>query len=45
VEKKGRRRRCYYTLTREGQKTLVRQLEAWKAFSAMVNELIGVGHA
>ena len=43
VEKKGQRRRCYYTLTKEGQKVLVRQRQEWKAFAAMVNEVIGVG--
>ena len=45
VEKKGQRRRCYYTLTPVGRKVLVVQLREWRAFSAMVNELIGEGHA
>ncbi len=45
VEKKGQRRRCYYALTVAGRKVLVVQRREWKAFSAMVNELIGVGHA
>ena len=45
VEKKGERRRCYYTLTAKGTKVLVRQRQEWVAFSGMVNELIGVSHA
>jgi PadR family transcriptional regulator PadR len=45
VEKKGERRRCYYTLTRKGQEVLARQRREWRAFSAMVNQVIGVSHA
>jgi DNA-binding PadR family transcriptional regulator len=45
VEKEGRRRRCYYTLTPEGAEVLARQRQEWGAFSAMVNQLIGVNHA
>ncbi len=45
VEKKGERRRCYYTLSAKGRKALARQRQEWKAFSAMVNQLIGVSHA
>lgn len=45
VEKKGERRRCYYTLTRKGQEVLAHQRQEWKAFSAMVNQVIGVSHA
>lgn len=45
VEKKGERRRCYYTLTRKGQEVLARQRQEWKAFSGMVNQVIGVSHA
>ena len=40
VEKKGQRRRCFYTLTPEGRKVLKRQSLEWRAFSAMVNEVI-----
>ena len=45
VEKKGERRRCYYTLTPKGHEVLARQRQEWKAFSAMVNQVIGVSHA
>jgi DNA-binding PadR family transcriptional regulator len=45
VEKKGERRRCYYTLTRKGREVLARQRKDWKAFSAMVNLVIGASHA
>jgi DNA-binding PadR family transcriptional regulator len=45
VEKKGERRRCHYTLTSKGRKVLTRQRQEWRAFSAMVNQVIGLGHA
>jgi PadR family transcriptional regulator PadR len=45
VEKKGERRRCYYTLTGKGREVEAQQRKEWKAFSAMVNEVIGVSHA
>ncbi len=45
VEKKGERRRCYYTLTPKGREMLTRQRQEWKAFSTMVNQVIGVSHA
>ena len=45
VEKKGQRRRCYYTLTESGQEVLAAQRKEWKAFTAMVNKLIRVGPA
>lgn len=45
VEKKGQRRRCYYSLTSEGQRVLVRQRHEWVSFSAVVNQVVGVGHA
>ena len=41
VEKKGERRRCYYTLTSSGATELASQRTEWKAFSAMVNRVIG----
>ena len=41
VEKKGERRRCYYTLTPPGATELARQRLEWEAFSAVVNEIIG----
>jgi PadR family transcriptional regulator PadR len=40
VEKKGERRRCYYTLTPAGKTELAAQRNAWEAFSAMVNRII-----
>lgn len=45
VEKEGQRRRCYYTLTTEGQGALNQQRRQWAAFTAVVNEVIGVSHA
>jgi transcriptional regulator len=45
VEKKGQRRRCFYTLTSQGRKVLARQRKEWMAFSAMVNHVIGLSHA
>ena len=45
VEKKGERRRCYYRLTPSGRQVLTAQRREWEAFSAMVNEVIGVSHA
>jgi DNA-binding PadR family transcriptional regulator len=40
VEKKGTRRRCYYTLTAAGEATLEAQRQEWRAFAAVVNEVI-----
>lgn len=45
VERAGERRRCYYSLTAKGHEVLERQRQEWKAFSAMVNRVIGVSHA
>ena len=42
VEKEGERRRCYYTLTPEGQAALEAQRKEWRAFSAMVNQVLGL---
>ena len=42
VEKKGERRRCYYTLTSAGASELASQRVEWKAFAAMVNRVIGL---
>jgi transcriptional regulator len=41
VEKKGERRRCYYTLTSNGTTELARQRVEWERFTAMVKEVIG----
>ena len=40
VEKKGERRRCFYTLTPAGEVTLEAQRKEWKAFSKVVNQVI-----
>jgi transcriptional regulator len=45
VEKAGERRRCYYKMTPAGKKVLASQKKEWKAFSSMVNQVIGVSHA
>ena len=41
VEKKGERRRCYYTLTPSGAAALDRQRQEWEAFSEVVNRILG----
>ena len=40
VEKKGARRRCYYMLTAAGGAALEFQRTEWRAFSAVVNQII-----
>ncbi len=40
VEKKGERRRCYYKLTRAGEAALNAQRKEWRAFSAVVDQII-----
>jgi len=45
VEKEGVRRRCYYHLTKEGEKVLAGERRKWEAFTAAVNEVIGLNHA
>lgn len=40
VERVGERRRCYYSLTPEGERVLAEQRSEWRAFAAMVHELI-----
>jgi transcriptional regulator len=45
VEKQGQRRRCYYTLTRAGQEALDAKRRQWAAFTAVVDDVIGVSHA
>ncbi len=44
-EKKGQRRRCSYTLTPTGKQVLTQQQQEWKAFTAVVNDVIEVDHA
>ena len=45
VEKKGERRRCYYSLTAEGEKVLARQRQEWEAFTGAVKDVMGESHA
>ena len=45
VEKKGERRRCFYSLTPSGQEALADQRKEWKAFSTVVNRVVGLGEA
>lgn len=45
VEKAGERRRCLYSLTPKGTVTLTAQRKEWRAFSAMVNQVLGASHA
>lgn len=44
-ENKGQRKRCYYTLTSTGKQVLAEQQKEWKAFTAVVNDVIEVDHA
>ncbi len=45
VERPKERRRCYYTLTSVGTASLAKQRRDWRAFSAMVSQMIGASHA
>ena len=45
VEKSGERRRCYYRLTRSGDEMLAKQRKEWKAFTTMVDQVIGYANA
>ena len=45
VEKAGERRRCFYDLTREGERVLSEMVDRWKEFAAAVNEAVGLSHA
>lgn len=40
VEKEGERRRCFYTLTAEGEVALEVQRKEWKDFAKVVNAVI-----
>lgn len=40
VEKRGERRRCYYTLTSDGRRQLQSQRAEWREFSKMVNRIL-----
>lgn len=40
VEKRGERRRCYYTLTTAGRSQLASQRAEWREFSKMVDRIL-----
>jgi len=45
VEKAGERERCFYRLTPEGRRILIRQRETWKTYISAVNDVMGTGDA
>jgi PadR family transcriptional regulator PadR len=45
VEKPNQRRRRYYRLTTQGQKTLTRQRQSWREFVSAVGRITGEEHA
>ena len=45
VEKPNQRRRRYYRLTTQGQKTLAQQRQSWQEFVGAVNRITEVEHA
>jgi transcriptional regulator len=45
VEKPNQRRRRYYRLTPQGQKTLAQQRQSWREFVSTVARITGVEHA
>ena len=45
VEKSGQRRRRFYRLTAEGQKTLASQRRSWNAFFTALNRVARLKHA
>ena len=45
VEKSGQRRRRFYRLTADGQKTLAAQRRSWNAFFAALNRVARLRHA
>jgi PadR family transcriptional regulator PadR len=45
VEKAGERRRCHYSLTRQGRRILERQRRDWTAYVSAVNLVIGASDA
>ena len=45
VEKPNQRRRRYYRLTPQGQKTLAQQRQSWRKFVGAVSRITGVEHA
>ncbi len=45
VEKPNQRRRRYYRLTTQGQRTLAQQRQSWREFVRAVSQITGVEHA
>lgn len=45
VEAPGKRRRCHYSLSKEGRRILARERRTWEAFAAAVAQVVGVSHA
>lgn len=45
VERAGQRRRRYYSITRDGIKTLEAQRQSWKEFVAAIGNVVKVRHA
>jgi PadR family transcriptional regulator, regulatory protein PadR len=45
IEKPNHRRRRYYRLTSQGEKTLARQRQSWREFIGAVSRITGVEHA
>src|SRR6185295_18543741 len=45
VEKSGQRRRRFYRLTADGQKTLAAQRRSWNAFFSALNRVARLKHA
>ena len=45
VEKPNQRRRRYYRLTTQGQKTFARQRQSWREFVSAVGRITGEEHA
>jgi PadR family transcriptional regulator PadR len=45
VEKPNQRRRRYYRLTTQGQKTLAQQRQSWREFVRAVSQITEVEHA
>ena len=45
VEKDGQRRRKYYRITRNGERTLVAMRQTWLDFAESVNQVLGLSGA
>lgn len=45
VERPGERSRRYYRLTPQGLRALASRKEAWRGYTAAVNQVLGIHHA